>query len=162
MSRTRRDEAVIATKFSFNAQPGNPTPVAMPQEYPSAHSTIVAAIEDRLRDFTSSSLGSRDAVEEVMTTLNDLVRSGKVRHIGFSNVPAWYAARARRSLTNADTNDLRCFNSSTRSSRASRTRTPCRSRRKPAFRFAVESLASGFLTGKYQRVDGRLSVRARV
>jgi aryl-alcohol dehydrogenase-like predicted oxidoreductase len=34
-------------------------------------------------------------VEEVMAGLNDLVRSGKVRYIGFSDVPAWYAARAQ-------------------------------------------------------------------
>jgi len=33
--------------------------------------------------------------EEVMRTFDDLVRSGKVRHAGFSNVPAWYASRAQ-------------------------------------------------------------------
>jgi aryl-alcohol dehydrogenase-like predicted oxidoreductase len=30
-----------------------------------------------------------------MRTLDDLVRAGKVRHVGLSNVPAWYAARAQ-------------------------------------------------------------------
>lgn len=34
-------------------------------------------------------------VEEVMSTLDTLVRSGKVRAIGLSNVPAWYAAKAQ-------------------------------------------------------------------
>jgi aryl-alcohol dehydrogenase-like predicted oxidoreductase len=34
-------------------------------------------------------------VEEVMRTLDDLVRSGKVRHTGLSDVPAWYASRAQ-------------------------------------------------------------------
>jgi aryl-alcohol dehydrogenase-like predicted oxidoreductase len=34
-------------------------------------------------------------VEEVMRTLDDLVRAGKIRHIGLSDVPAWYAARAQ-------------------------------------------------------------------
>ncbi|HET8646946.1 MAG TPA: aldo/keto reductase, partial [Vicinamibacteria bacterium] len=33
--------------------------------------------------------------DEVMRTLDDLVRDGKVRHVGFSDVPAWYAARAQ-------------------------------------------------------------------
>jgi aryl-alcohol dehydrogenase-like predicted oxidoreductase len=33
-------------------------------------------------------------VEEVVATLDTLVQAGKVRHIGFSDVPAWYAARA--------------------------------------------------------------------
>jgi aryl-alcohol dehydrogenase-like predicted oxidoreductase len=32
---------------------------------------------------------------EVMRTLNDLVRSGKVRHIGLSDTSAWYGARAQ-------------------------------------------------------------------
>jgi aryl-alcohol dehydrogenase-like predicted oxidoreductase len=33
--------------------------------------------------------------EEVMHTLDDLVSSGKVRHIGLSDTPAWYAARSQ-------------------------------------------------------------------
>src|SRR6185437_3626975 len=33
--------------------------------------------------------------EEVMRTLDDLVRAGKVRHVGLSDVPAWYASRAQ-------------------------------------------------------------------
>jgi aryl-alcohol dehydrogenase-like predicted oxidoreductase len=33
-------------------------------------------------------------VEEVIGTLTDLVREGKIRYYGFSDVPAWYAARA--------------------------------------------------------------------
>src|SRR5262249_46094293 len=33
-------------------------------------------------------------VEETMRTLDDLVTSGKVRHIGFSDVPAWRTAEA--------------------------------------------------------------------
>ena len=34
-------------------------------------------------------------VDEVMRSLDDLVRAGKVRHIGLSDVPAWYASRAQ-------------------------------------------------------------------
>ena len=33
-------------------------------------------------------------VEEVVSTLTDLVRAGKIRYYGFSDTPAWYAARA--------------------------------------------------------------------
>ncbi|MFY0574597.1 aldo/keto reductase [Cystobacter fuscus] len=33
-------------------------------------------------------------VEEVLQSLGDLVRAGKLRYFGFSNVPAWYAAKA--------------------------------------------------------------------
>jgi aryl-alcohol dehydrogenase-like predicted oxidoreductase len=34
-------------------------------------------------------------VEEVMQTFGDLVRAGKIRYAGLSDVPAWYAARAQ-------------------------------------------------------------------
>ncbi|MCG5470734.1 aldo/keto reductase [Micromonospora sp. LAH09] len=34
-------------------------------------------------------------VEEVVHTFDDLVRSGKIRYAGLSDVPAWYAARAQ-------------------------------------------------------------------
>lgn len=33
-------------------------------------------------------------VEEVVYTFDTMVRSGKIRYYGFSNVPAWYVARA--------------------------------------------------------------------
>lgn len=36
-----------------------------------------------------------DWAEEVMRAFDDLVQSGKVRHIGLSDTPAWYAARAQ-------------------------------------------------------------------
>jgi aryl-alcohol dehydrogenase-like predicted oxidoreductase len=34
-------------------------------------------------------------VEEVLATMNDLVRDGKIRYYGFSDTPAWYVARAQ-------------------------------------------------------------------
>jgi aryl-alcohol dehydrogenase-like predicted oxidoreductase len=34
-------------------------------------------------------------VEEVMSTLGDLVTQGKIRYFGLSDTPAWYAARAQ-------------------------------------------------------------------
>lgn len=34
--------------------------------------------------------------EEALSTLDDLVRSGKVRAVGVSNTPAWWVARAVR------------------------------------------------------------------
>ena len=33
-------------------------------------------------------------VEETMRTLDELVTAGKIRYVGFSNTPAWYAAQA--------------------------------------------------------------------
>jgi aryl-alcohol dehydrogenase (NADP+) len=34
-------------------------------------------------------------IEETMRTLDDLVRAGKIRYIGFSNTPAWVTAQAQ-------------------------------------------------------------------
>ena len=92
-----RDEAVIATKFSFNTQPGNPNAGG------NGRKNILRAIDGSLArlktdyvDLYYVHVWDRvTPVEEVMCTLNDLVRAGKVRHIGFSDVPAWYASRAQ-------------------------------------------------------------------
>ena len=83
-----RDQAVIATKFSFNAQPGNPNAGG------NGRKNILRALEGSLRRLKTDyvdvyMLHAWDRVtpvEEVMSTLNDLVRAGKVRHIGFSDV----------------------------------------------------------------------------
>ena len=92
-----RDEIAIATKFSFNAHPGNPNAGG------NGRKNILRALEGSLRRLNTDYvdiyiLHAWDRVtpvEEVMSTLNDLVRAGKVRHIGFSDAPAWYAARAQ-------------------------------------------------------------------
>lgn len=95
--RGLRDRAVIATKFTYNADPGNPNGGGNGRKH------ILAAVEGSLRRLGTDHidlyiLHTWDRVtpaEEVMRTLDDLVRAGKVRHIGLSDVPAWYAARAQ-------------------------------------------------------------------
>src|ERR1700735_1736710 len=42
-------------------------------------------------------------IEETVRALDDVVRSGKVRYVGFSNLPAWYAMKA---IAFADANGL--------------------------------------------------------
>jgi len=95
--RGMRDRAVIATKFSYNAEPGNPNAGG------NGRKNILRAVEGSLRRLGTDHidlylLHTWDRVtppEEVMRTFDDLVRGGKVRHVGLSDVPAWYAARAR-------------------------------------------------------------------
>jgi aryl-alcohol dehydrogenase-like predicted oxidoreductase len=92
-----RDEVVIATKFSFNAQAGNPNAGG------NGRKNILRAIEGSLRRLQTDYvdvyvLHAWDRVtpgQEVRRTLDDLVRAGKVRHIGLSDAPAWYATRAQ-------------------------------------------------------------------
>jgi len=95
--RGLRDSAVIATKFSYNAQPGNPNAGG------NGRKNILRAVEGSLKRLRTDYidlyiLHTWDRVtpaEEVMRTLDDLVRAGKVRHVGLSDVPAWYASRAQ-------------------------------------------------------------------
>ena len=92
-----RDRLVLATKFSYNTQPGNPNAGG------NGRKNIVRALEsslERLRtDYVDLYLlhtwDRLTPAEEVVRTLDDLVRAGKIRYAGLSDVPAWYAARAQ-------------------------------------------------------------------
>jgi aryl-alcohol dehydrogenase-like predicted oxidoreductase len=92
-----RDRAVIATKFSFHGAPGDPNGGGNGRKH------MLSALEGSLKRLGTDYvdvylLHNWDRItpaEEVMATFDMLVRSGKVRHAGLSNVPAWYAARAQ-------------------------------------------------------------------
>jgi aryl-alcohol dehydrogenase-like predicted oxidoreductase len=106
--RQLRDRVVIATKFSYSADPTNPNAGG------NGRKNILRAVEGSLKrlntDFIDLYLlhawDMVTPVEEVMRTFDDLVRSGKVRHVGFSNVPAWYASRAQTLAQVRDTEPL--------------------------------------------------------
>ncbi len=94
--RNLRDRMVIATKFTYNAEPGNPNAGG------NGRKNILRAVDGSLKRLGTDYidlyiLHTWDTItpaEEVMRTMDDLVRSGKVRHVGLSDTPAWYAARA--------------------------------------------------------------------
>ena len=95
--RGLRDRIVLATKFTFNVQPGNPNAGG------NGRKNAFRALETSLRRLQTDYVDlywmhiwdGTTPVEEVMATLDHLVTSGKVRYVGFSDVPAWYAARAQ-------------------------------------------------------------------
>src|SRR5262249_24455476 len=86
-----------ATKFTFNAQPGNPNAGG------NGRKNIYRAIDGSLRRLQTDYIDlywlhawdTVTPVDEVVSTLNDLVPAGKIRHYGFSDTPAWYVARAQ-------------------------------------------------------------------
>ncbi|GAB3790004.1 aldo/keto reductase [Dyella agri] len=90
-----RDRVVLTTKFSYNAEPGNPNAGG------NGRKNILRAVEGSLRRLGTDYidlylLHTWDRVtpaEEVLRTLDDLVRAGKIRYAGLSDVPAWYAAQ---------------------------------------------------------------------
>jgi aryl-alcohol dehydrogenase-like predicted oxidoreductase len=95
--RGLRDRVVLATKFTFNAEAGNPNAGG------NGRKNIYRALEGSLRRLQTDYIDlywlhawdTITPVEEVVSTLNDLVRAGKIRHYGFSDTPAWYVARAQ-------------------------------------------------------------------
>src|SRR5215472_7862965 len=92
-----RDRIVLATKFTFNRAPGNPNAGG------NGRKNIYLALEGSLKRLKTDYIDlywlhawdTVTPVEEVVSTLNDLVRAGKIRHYGFSDTPAWYVARAQ-------------------------------------------------------------------
>jgi aryl-alcohol dehydrogenase-like predicted oxidoreductase len=94
-ARGVRDRLVISTKYSFGTEPGNPNSAG------NGRKNLLRAVEGSLRRLGTDYidlylLHAWDQVtppDEVLRTFDDLVRAGKVRHFGLSNVPAWYASR---------------------------------------------------------------------
>jgi aryl-alcohol dehydrogenase-like predicted oxidoreductase len=95
--KKNRDELVLATKFTFNARPGDPNAGG------NGRKNIHRALEGSLRRLGTDYVDlywlhawdRLTPVEEVMHTLDGLVKAGKVRYVGFSNTPGWYLARAQ-------------------------------------------------------------------
>jgi aryl-alcohol dehydrogenase-like predicted oxidoreductase len=94
--RGLRDKLVLASKFGFSGGPGNPNAGG------NGRKNIHRALEGSLRRLKTDYLDLYwlhvwdmvTPVEEVLQTLGDLVRAGKIRYFGFSDMPAWYAAKA--------------------------------------------------------------------
>jgi aryl-alcohol dehydrogenase-like predicted oxidoreductase len=92
-----RERLVLATKFTMSTEPGDPNASG------NGRKNLLASLEASLRRLRTDyvdlywmhSWDTMTPVEEVMSTFDALVRSGKVRAIGLSNVPAWYVAKAQ-------------------------------------------------------------------
>jgi aryl-alcohol dehydrogenase-like predicted oxidoreductase len=91
-----RDRVVLATKFTFNAEPGNPNAGGNGRKniYRALHGSLRRLKTDYIDLYWLHAWDTVTPVEEVISTLNDLVREGKILHYGFSDTPAWYVARA--------------------------------------------------------------------
>ncbi|SEJ95300.1 Predicted oxidoreductase [Sphingobium sp. AP50] len=94
-ARGVRDRAVIATKFTRCVEPGNPNAVG------NGRKALMLSLDQSLQRLQTDYVDlywmhSWDALtpaEEVMDALDGLVKAGKIRYYGLSDVPAWYAAR---------------------------------------------------------------------
>jgi aryl-alcohol dehydrogenase-like predicted oxidoreductase len=93
----QREHVVLASKFFCNMFPGDPNGGG------AGRSSIIAQLHETLRRLNTDYLDlywlhnwdRHTPIEETMRTLDDLVRAGKIRYIGFSNTPAWVTAQAQ-------------------------------------------------------------------
>lgn len=92
-----RDRVVLATKYTFNYQNADGNPNAAGNGRKNLMRSLEASLKRLKTDYVDLYyLHAWDRLtppEEVLRTMNDLVRAGKIRHWALSDVPAWYAAR---------------------------------------------------------------------
>ncbi len=93
---TRREEIVIASKVFFRMHPG-------PKGGGLSRGAIIQQAEDSLRRLGTDYIDlyqihrwdDEVPIEETLSALDDLVRSGKVRYIGASSMFAWQFSKAQ-------------------------------------------------------------------
>ncbi|RJQ71500.1 aldo/keto reductase [Pseudonocardiaceae bacterium YIM PH 21723] len=91
----RRDELVIATKYSQSLRPTDPNAGGNNRK------TMIASVERSLRQLRTDYIDLfylhywdfTTPVQEVLRGMDDLVRAGKVRYLGISDIPAWEVSR---------------------------------------------------------------------
>jgi aryl-alcohol dehydrogenase-like predicted oxidoreductase len=91
----RRDRVLISTKASFRHGPG-------PNDIGSSRFQLLRAVDASLRRlgtdhidlFQLHGFDALTPVEEVLHTLDDLVRAGKIRYIGASNFSGWHLMKS--------------------------------------------------------------------
>ena len=93
----RREHVVLASKFFGNMFPGDPNGGG------AGRGSVIAQLHESLRRLRTDHLDlywlhnwdRNTPIEETLRTLDDLVRAGKIRYVGFSNTPAWLTAQAQ-------------------------------------------------------------------
>jgi aryl-alcohol dehydrogenase-like predicted oxidoreductase len=92
----RRQQAIISTKLSLRAGDG-------PNDVGASRHHLVDAVERALQRLRTDHIDllqlhhfdARTPVEQVMSTLDDLVRAGKLRYIGASNFSGWQLMKSQ-------------------------------------------------------------------
>src|SRR5690348_5883343 len=91
----RRDQVLISTKATFRFGDG-------PNDVGSSRFHLLEAVEGALRRlktdhidiFQLHGFDALSPVEETLSTLNDMVRGGKIRYIGCSNFSGWHLMKS--------------------------------------------------------------------
>jgi aryl-alcohol dehydrogenase-like predicted oxidoreductase len=94
-ARSRRDQLVIATKYTMATRPDDPNSGG------TSRKSMVRSVEGSLSRLQTDYVDllylhmwdGLSPVEEVLRAMDDLVRAGKVLYVGMSDVPAWQVSR---------------------------------------------------------------------
>ena len=104
-----RDQIVVATKVRGRMGP-SPNQVGLSRAH--IHASIDASLKrlalDHVDLYQIHGVDKDTPIEETVRALDDVVRAGKVRYVGFSNLPAWLAMKA---IAFADAHGLARFQS---------------------------------------------------
>jgi len=153
-ARRNRDRVVIATKV-YQPMGTGPNDRGLSRQH------IIQAVEDSLRRlqtdyidlYQAHAFDAETPIDETLRAFDDLQRAGKVRYVGAANYPAW---RLMEALWKADTGKTVRYDSLQphynlvhRAEFESELQTLCEQYQLGVIPYS--SLASGFLTGKYQR-----------
>ena len=151
-----RERMVLTTKATNSVDAGDPNAGGNSRKH------LIRALDESLRRlgtdyvdlFLLHTWDRITPVDEVLRTLDDLTRAGKIRYAGLSDVPAWYAARAQ---TLADAHSLTPMVSLqlpySLAERTIETEHVAMAQQLGLGITAWSPLAGGFLTGKYRRDD---------
>jgi aryl-alcohol dehydrogenase-like predicted oxidoreductase len=153
-----RERMVLTTKATNSVDSGDPNAGGNSRKH------LIRALDESLRRlgtdyvdlFLLHTWDRITPIDEVLRTLDDLARAGKIRYAGLSDVPSWYAARAQ---TLADAHSLTPMVSLqlpySLAERAIETEHVPMAQQLGLGITAWSPLAAGFLTGKYRRDDAR-------
>ena len=91
----RRDKVLISTKATFRFGDG-------PNDVGSSRHHLIAAVDgclsrlgtDYIDLFQLHGFDAMTPIEEVLDTLDDLVRAGKIRYVGVSNFSGWHLMKS--------------------------------------------------------------------
>ncbi len=104
-----REQVVVATKVRGRVGPGvNQVGLSRGHILSSIDGSLTRLGLDYVDLYQIHGFDPVTPIEETLRALDDVVRSGKVRYLGFSNLPAWVASHA---VTFAEQNGLARFQS---------------------------------------------------